>query len=158
MLTNIMLAVRTNTWERVVIKMFTQLFTIPATVLAGLLFTFTAVPALASLDCGSLKGCDRKFCEIENQLNIAEEKGNDRKAAGLAKALAEANLHCTDEDLREDLVEEIDEAKEDLAAYEADLKEAEEDGDMDDVRKYQKKIEEEKNEIKHLENELSNLD
>lgn len=152
------LAVRTNSRGKVMIKMFTRLFTTLITAFTGLLFTFAAVPALASLDCGSLNGCDRKFCEIENQLNIAQERGNDRKAAGLSNALAEANLHCTDEGLREDLVEEIEEAKEDLAAYQADLKEAEEDRDMDDIRKYQKKIEEEKNEINHLENELSNLD
>lgn len=140
------------------IKMFTRLFTTSTTAFTGLLFAFSAVPVLASVDCGNLKGCDRKFCEIENQLNIAQERDNDRKAAGLANALAEASLHCTDEGLREDLVEEIEEAKEDLAAYQADLKEAEEDGDMDDIRKYQNKIEEEKDEINYLENELSNLD
>ena len=140
------------------IKISTRLFTTLTTAFTGLLFTFAAVPALASLDCGGLKGCDKKFCEIDNQLHIAQERGNDRKAAGLAKALAEANLQCTDDGLREDLAEEIEEAKEDLAAYQVDLKEAEEDGDMDDIRKYQKKIEKEKNDINHLENELSNLD
>lgn len=140
------------------IKMFTRLFTTSTTAFTGLLFAFATVPALASLDCGSLKGCDRKFCEIENKLSIAKERGNDRKAAGLAKALAEENLHCTNEGLREELVKEIEGAKEDLAAYQADIKEAEEDGDMDDIRKYQKKIEEEKSEISHLENELSKLD
>lgn len=139
------------------IKIFTRLLT-TTSALTGLLFTFAAMPALASMECEGLKGCDRKFCEIQHQLNIAQGKGNDRKAAGLAKALAEANLHCTDEGLRKDLVEDIEDAKEDLAEYEADLQDAEEDGDMDDVRKYQKKIEEEKAEIKHLENELSNLD
>lgn len=139
------------------IKTFTRLFTTSTIAVTGLLFTFAAAPAFASLDCGGLKGCDRKFCEIQNQLNIAQQKGNDRKIDGLTKALAESKMHCTDEGLREDLAEEIEEAKEDLAAYQADLKEAEEDGDMDDVRKYQKKIEKEKREIKHLENELSNL-
>lgn len=95
---------------------------------------------------------------MENQLNIAQEKGNDRKVAGLAKALTEAKQHCTDEGLRKALVEELEEAKEDLAAYQADLKEAQEDRDLDDVRKYQKKIEEEKKEINHLVKELSKLD
>lgn len=140
------------------IKMFTRLLTMSATAFTGLLFTVAAVPVLASVDCGTLKGCDRKFCEIERQLNIAQERGNDRKAAGLAKALSEANMHCTDGGLREDLVEEIAETREDLAAYQDDLKEAEEEGDTDDVQKYQNKIEEEESEINHLENELSNLD
>lgn len=139
-------------------KVFTHLFSKSTTALTGLLFTFVAGPAMASLDCENLKGCDRKFCEIENQLNIAQEKGNDRKADGLAKALAEANLHCTDEGLRKDLIKDIQEAVDDLSEYEADLEEAEEDGDIDDTRKYQKKIEEEKIEIKHLKDELSTLD
>lgn len=139
------------------IKALPPLLTVTVTVLSGLLFFFSAAPALASLDCGELKGCDRKFCEIESQLKIAQERGNDRKAAGLAKALAEAKQHCTVEGLRKELAEEIEEAREDLAAYRADLKEAEEDGDADDVRKYQQKIEEEQDEIDQLEKELSGL-
>lgn len=138
-------------------KVFTRFFAASITAIIGLLLITSTLPALASSDCESLKGCERKFCEITNQLNIAEKEGNARKSDGLEKALAEANLHCTDEGLREDLVEEIDEAQEDLEAYEADLKESEEDGDMEDVRKYQQKIEEKKNEIKNLENELSEL-
>ena len=138
-------------------KVFTRLSTASITAIIGLPLIISTLPALASSDCENLKGCDRKFCEISNQLNIAEAEGNTRKANGLAKALAEANLHCTDEGLREDLVEEIDEAREDLEEYEADLKESEEDGDIEDVRKYQRKIEEKKNEIDNLENELSEL-
>lgn len=138
--------------------MFTRLFTTSAAAFTGLLFTFAAISAVAPVDCGSLKACDRKFCEIESQLNVARERGNDRKAAGLERALAEANLSCTDEALRKDLVEEIEKAKEDLAEYQDALKEAEEDGDTDDIRKYQVKIEEEKSDISDLEEELSDLD
>lgn len=139
------------------IKALPPLLTVTVTVLSGLLFFFSAAPAQASLNCAGLTGCDRKFCEIESQLKIAQERGNDRKAAGLAKALAEAKQHCTAEGLRKELAEEIEEARKDLAAYRADLKEAEEDGDADDVRKYQQKIEEEQDEIDQLEKELSGL-
>ncbi|SHM30986.1 DUF1090 domain-containing protein [Vreelandella subglaciescola] len=140
------------------LKMPAQSFTRSATTVAGLLLMLATTPALASSSCEGVKGCDRKFCEIEQQLDIAQENGNKYQVAGLEKALQEAKRHCTDEGLREDLIEDIQDAKEDLAEYKADLREAEEDGDMDDRRKYQQKIEEEKIEIRQLENELSRLD
>jgi len=139
-------------------KVFAQSFTRSTTTVAGFLFMLAATPALASSSCEAVKGCDRKFCEIEQQLDIAQKKGNDHQVAGLEKALKEAKQHCTDEGLREDLIEDIKDAKEDMAEYKADLRESEEDGDRDDLRKYQKKIEEERTEIQQLENELSHLD
>lgn len=113
---------------------------------------------IASSDCGSLKGCENKFCEIERQLKIAQEKGNKRKANGLKKSLENAKEHCTDKGLKEDLVEEIEETNNEIIEYESDLKEAKKYGKKDKVRKYQEKIEEEKNKINRLKDELSNLD
>lgn len=139
------------------IKTPTPSFTRSATTVAGLLLMLAVTPALASSGCEGVKGCDRKFCEIEQQLDIAQKNGNKYQVAGLEKALKEAKRYCTDEGLREGLIDDIDDAKEDLAEYEADLREAEEDGDRDDRRKYRQKIEEEKNDIKQLEDELSRL-
>lgn len=139
------------------IKKINVPFSVSTVVFAGLLFVSTYVPAIASSDCDSLKGCERKFCEIERQLNIAQEKGNKHKASGLRKSLANAKEHCTDNGLKEDLIREIEETQKDITEYESDLKEAEEYGKKDKVRKYQVKIEEKKNKIKHLEDELSNL-
>ena len=136
----------------------TVIFSVSTVTLFGLLLISTSIPAIASTDCSNLKGCEKKFCEIERQLDIAQEKDNERKADGLKKALDEAKGHCTDKGFKEDLVEEIGEVKEEIAEYESDLKEAKEYGKTDKVRKYQEKIEEEKIKIKHLEDELSNLD
>ncbi len=139
------------------IKKINAPFSVVTVVFAGLLFVSTYVPAIASSDCNNLKGCERKFCEIERQLNIAQEKGNKRKAAGLRKSLDNVKEHCTDNGLKEDLIREIEETQKDKAEYESDLKEAEEYGKKDKVSKYQVKIEEKKNEIKRLGDELSNL-
>ena len=139
-------------------KKVTVIISASTVTLVGLLLISTSIPALASTDCSNLKGCERKFCEIERQLNIAQEKDNERKADGLKKALDEAKEHCTDKGLKDDLVEEIEEVKEEIVEYESDLKKAKKYGKTDKVRKYQEKIEEEKNKIKHLEDELSNLD
>ncbi|RLB74839.1 MAG: DUF1090 domain-containing protein, partial [Deltaproteobacteria bacterium] len=96
--------------------------------------------------------------EIERQLKIAQEKGNKGKVNGLTKSLENAKEHCTDKGLKEDLAEKIEEANNEIVEYESDLKEAKKYGKKDKVRKYQEKIEEEKNKINHLEDELSNLD
>jgi len=137
-------------------KQVTTLFLTIA--LISVLFILISVPVYASADCINLKGCEKKFCEIERQLNIAQEKGNKGKVNGLTKSLENAKEHCTDKGLKEDLVEEIEEANDEIVEYESDLKEAKEYGKKDKVRKYEEKIEEEKNKIKYLEDELSTLD
>ncbi len=139
------------------IKKINATFSVSTVVFTGLLFVSTYVPAIASSDCNNLKGCEKKSCEIERQLNIAQEKGNKPKAAGLRTALDNVKEHCTDKGLKEDLSKEIEETQNDITEYESDLKEAEEYGKKDKVRKYQVKIEEKKNKIKRLEEELSNL-
>lgn len=127
-------------------------------IFAGLLFIFASVPAIASSDCSNLKGCEKKSCEIAVQLKIATEKGNERKIDGLSRALDRVNKYCTDEGLREELVEKIEEAQEDLTEYESDLKDADEYGKTEKVHKYQEKINRKQKKIKRLEDELTNLD
>ena len=135
-------------------KVITQYLTV---ILTGLLFVLISAAVIASSDCVNLKGCEKKFCEIERQLNIAQDKDNMRKADGLKRALENAKEHCTDKGLKEDLIEEIEEANEEIVEYESDLKEAKEYGKTDKVRKYQEKRKEEKSKINRLEDELSNL-
>ena len=137
-------------------KQVTALFLTAASI--SVLFVSISNPGFASSDCVNLKGCEKKFCEIERQLKIAQEKGDKGKVNGLSTSLENAKEHCTDSVLKEDLVEEIEEANNEIAEYESDLKEAKEYEKKDKVRKYQEKIEEEKNKIKSLEDELSSLD
>ena len=140
------------------IKKTSTLFSMSSIAIVGLLFVLTSISATALSDCNNLKGCEMKFCEMQTQIDMAEKKGNKHKVEGLKKALAEAKGNCSDKDLKKDLLEEIEENKKDLAEYEADLKEAKEYAKTDKIRKYEAKILEEQNEIKHLENELSKLD
>ena len=139
-------------------KRVTAIFSASTVTLAGLLLIPMPIAVIASTDCSYLNGCEKKFCEMERQLEIARKKDNERKADGLKKALEEAKENCTDKSLREDLSKEMEEVKEEIAEYESDLEEAKEYGKRDKVHKYQEKIEEEKKKIKHLENELSDLD
>jgi len=66
-------------------KKFTVIFSASTVTLAGLLLVSISIPALVSTDCSNLNDCENKFCEIERQLNIAQEKDNERKADGLKK-------------------------------------------------------------------------
>ena len=140
------------------IKKVTEIFSTLIITLAGLLLISIPISVSASPHCNNLKGCEKKFCEMERQLNIAQENNNARKVDGLNKALGEAKEHCTVKNFKEDLIEKLKEVKKEIAEYESDLKDAQEYGKTDKVRKYQEKIEEEKNKIKHLEDELSNLE
>ncbi len=125
--------------------------------ISGLSLFFVASQTMAAADCESLKGCERKFCEIEKQLAISVAEGNKKKSDGLRESLINAKKHCTDAGLKDDLIDEIADAKEDVAEYEADLQEAKADGEQDKVIKYQEKLEEELRELKRLEKELSDL-
>ena len=58
---------------------------------------------LASPQCADAVGCERKFCEMERQIDEAEKQGNRRQAAGLETALAEARKSCTDTSLYQDM-------------------------------------------------------
>lgn len=139
------------------IKLPAGIGALPFSVLVGLLLSVFSFPALASSDCDELKGCERKFCAIEKQIGIAQENNNARREKGLRKALEEARESCTEQALGDDLINDIKKSEEDVLEYQADLKDAEREGDAEKVLKYRKKIEEEKREIKSLEETLSRL-
>lgn len=122
---------------------------------SALAVTLFSMPAMASEECADLTGCDRKFCEMERQIEEAKNNGNPHKVAGLKKALSEAKENCTDEGLYQDLQEEVDASKSDLAGYEEDLAEARQDGEDKKVAKYLRKIQEEKTELEQLQKALS---
>jgi multidrug resistance efflux pump len=106
--------------------------------------------ALASSNCSGLAGCERKFCELEGQIEQARESGHTHRLAGLTKALRAARQSCTDEGLRRELADDIRNSEGELADYRADLKAARAAGKQDKVDKYQRKIREEQDELKRL--------
>lgn len=111
----------------------------------------------ALADCSQLKGCDKKYCEIEKQLQLAKDKNNKNQISGLTKSLDNAKKTCTDSGLKKELTEKIKDANADIAEYEEDLKKAQAKGSVKKVAKYQAKIEQKKIEIKALEKDLAEL-
>ncbi|MEN0037676.1 MAG: DUF1090 domain-containing protein [Cellvibrio sp.] len=122
---------------------------------SGLLISVLSFHALA--DCSQLKGCDKKYCEIEQQLQIAKDKNNKSQVSGLTKSLDNAKKNCTNDGLKKELSGKIKDANADITEYEADLKKAQSKGDAKKVAKYQTKIEQKKIELNGFEKNLANI-
>ncbi|MEZ8463447.1 DUF1090 domain-containing protein [Vibrio splendidus] len=113
--------------------------------------------SMASTQCDALTGCEKKFCEIEYQINKAEQYDNQYKVERLTTALKAAKENCTNEGLKDDLREKIESNEQDLAEYQADLEEAKRDDRADKIRKYEGKIEKELRKIDKLKQELTKI-
>ncbi|WP_022940939.1 DUF1090 domain-containing protein [Psychromonas hadalis] len=116
---------------------------ISAAVLGNIKITFAS-----SLECKEYIGCEKKLCEIEKQITIAESKDNNAKVDGLNIALKASKSNCSTKSLVEDLISEISEVKEEILEYENDLKKAKDDEKPKKTRKYNDKIAEEKIKVK----------
>ncbi|MFM2643383.1 DUF1090 domain-containing protein [Vibrio chagasii] len=113
--------------------------------------------SMASTQCDTLAGCEKKFCEIEYQIKKAEQYDNQYKVERLTKALKAAKENCTNEGLKDEILEKIESNEQDLAEYQADLEEAKRDDRADKIRKYESKIEKELRKIDDLKQELSEI-
>ena len=111
----------------------------------------------SSIECKDRIGCEKRFCEIERQIKIAKEYGNERKLKGLNIALSESKSNCSDESIIKALNSKIDDIQDDILKYENDLKEAIEYKKENKILKYNNKIEEKKLKLKRLESELSTM-
>jgi len=117
-------------------------------------------PAIAQsqASCSTLKGCEKKFCEMEIQLTMAKQTGDTAQVAGLQMALDNARTSCSDSRLKDALSAKLAEAHQDLVRYQADLQQAEQQGKKDKVIKYKKKLEEITSEIKRLNDQMRQLE
>ena len=126
-----------------------------STMTCGAFFSGTVMAQTSSLtDCSTKVGCDQKRCEIEKQISFAKENGNEHKLKGLNIALEEVHTYCTNENIKNDLKEEIEELNEEIAEDHSDLIEAKQDQKAD---KYQRKIKEKEQEIEKLNKELMRI-
>ena len=113
--------------------------------------------SMAGTQCDALTGCEKKFCEIEYQIEKAEQYDNQYKVERLTTALKAAKENCTNDGLKDDLREKIESNEQDLTEYQADLEEAKRDDRADKIRKYEGKIEKELRKIDKLKQELTEI-
>ncbi|MGQ7274037.1 DUF1090 domain-containing protein [Marinobacter sp. V034] len=97
----------------------------------------------------ALRDCSAKIAEIQTQLDHANAQGNQSRIAGLERALAGAQ-NCDDQQLRENALQDIEEAKAKVRERRQELQEEREDGDADDIRKAERKLREAEEELAEL--------
>ena len=108
-------------------------------------------------DNKNYKGCAKKACEVNLELLASKRQGNSHKVAGLNKALNNINAYCTNDGLKAELQQKIDDTNSEIEEYKIDLKKAKRQGKHDKVEKYQQKLNDETKQLKQLIDELNSL-
>lgn len=111
-----------------------------------------SAPALASDPA-----CARKIAGIELQMQHAKDAGNRHRVKGLERALSAARQHCTDVGLIAEKEEEIAEKREDIDDILEDIREKEEEGRIDKVKRLERKLAHEQEELEILTQELDEI-
>ncbi|MEK1906965.1 MAG: DUF1090 domain-containing protein [Pseudomonas sp.] len=116
------------------------------------LLTLIAAPAFAA---ESSPACQAKQADIQAQITAATARGNSQEVAGLQKALQANQANCSDATLAAEREEKIKDAREEVTERESDLREAEQDGDVQKIAKRQAKLEEARGELLKAEQPLA---
>ena len=123
--------------------------------LSGMVIASLAGNSLAASRCVDLSGCARKFCELERQLELAQQANQQQKVDGLQSALANAKANCSDPQLRQELLDDIEETQAEIADHRQDLHQAEQEGDTTKIIKYRDKLEAKQQELNVLVQQLA---
>ncbi|MGO3742659.1 DUF1090 domain-containing protein [Kerstersia sp.] len=102
--------------------------------------------------------CERKATAIEQQLGHAKAYGNVYRQRGLEHALSEVRLRCTDEAVLQDKRADIAEQAEAVNDILAEIEEKQMEGRLDKVRKLERKLLREREELTVLQEELQALE
>ena len=102
--------------------------------------------------------CDRKAAEIEQQIKHAQEAGNSDRLDGLNKALSAVREHCTDAGLIKDKKQDITEQEEEIAETLEDIAENQAEGKLDKVKKLERELQREREELDVLRQELAEIE
>lgn len=87
--------------------------------------------------------CLQKRADILRQIDQAKKNGNDRRVAGLNKALREQEANCTPASMRKEREQDIIKARQKVAERDRELQEAKNEGkDGDKIAKRQAKLKE----------------
>ncbi|WP_046219998.1 DUF1090 domain-containing protein [Photobacterium halotolerans] len=118
-------------------------------------FSFLAtIATFPSLAQESLRGCDAKAYEIQQQIEYAKNNDNTHRVAGLEKALQAVRDHCTDEGLMRDRLAKVNEKEQEVAERTLELKDAQESGRADKIEKRMNKLKEAEAELAAARSEL----
>lgn len=130
---------------------------------AALLFLFSVstwpVVAGAATDraASTDNPCLQKRADILKQIDQAKQHGNDRRVAGLNKALREQEANCSPEAIRKARAQDVAEARDKLAERERELQAARQEGrEADKLAKRAAKVKEAQDELQRAQKALGN--
>lgn len=137
--------------------MFYDNITLGTLVMIRLTITLSLVLGFSGPALASEPACARKIAEIETQVRYAKEAGNQGRVMGLERAMSAAQVHCTDAGLISEKEKEIDEKQDDINDILDDLREKEKEGRLDKVKKLERKLTHEREELEVLRQELADI-
>ncbi|WP_428231418.1 DUF1090 family protein [Flavobacterium sp.] len=96
-------------------------------------------------NCTTLKGCERKLCELNIKLTAAKKAGNQNQIKGVEDAITKTKKNCTTRTVQNDLDKKVKEKQQKVKEKTDDLNKAiKENESKEKIAKKRKKLDEAK--------------
>ena len=96
-------------------------------------------------NCATLKGCERKLCELNTKLVAAKKAGNQNQIKGVEDAISKTKKNCTTKTVTTDLDKKVKEKQQKVKEKTDDLNKAIKDQESKEkIAKKRKKLDEAK--------------
>lgn len=115
------------------------------TKILSLAFFAISFIGFAQSNCVTLKGCERKLCELNTKLVAAKKAGNQNQIKGVEDAIAKTKKNCTTKTVTTDLDKKVKEKQQKVKEKTDDLNKAIKDQESKEkIAKKRKKLDEAK--------------
>ncbi|MFH6998949.1 DUF1090 family protein [Flavobacterium sp. FlaQc-57] len=94
------------------------------TKILSLAFFAISFVGFSQSNCATLKGCERKLCELNTKLVAAKKAGNQSQIKGVEDAISKTKRNCTTKTVNNDLDKKVKEKQKKVNERTADLNEA----------------------------------
>lgn len=115
------------------------------TKILSLAFFAISFIGFAQSNCTTLKGCERKLCELNTKLVAAKKAGNQNQIKGVEDAISKTKKNCTTKTVTTDLDKKVKEKQQKVKEKTDDLNKAIKDQESTEkIAKKRKKLDEAK--------------
>lgn len=115
------------------------------TKILSLAFFAISFVGFAQSNCTTLKGCERKLCELNTKLVAAKKAGNQNQIKGVEDAISKTKKNCTTKTVTSDLDKKVKEKQQKVKEKTDDLNKAIKDQESTEkIAKKRKKLDEAK--------------
>ena len=118
------------------------------TKILSLAFFAISFIGFAQSNCTTLKGCERKLCELNTKLVAAKKAGNQNQIKGVEDAISKTKKNCSTTTVYKDLDKKVKEKQQEVKERTAELNKAiKEQNSKEKIDKRRKKLNEAKDEL-----------